>query len=51
MKKTSPTASAMGSFTDFNVWGRVLSHEEMIGFTSCEQFMQGDLIPWNIGTQ
>ena len=49
MKKLSPLASAMGSFTDFNVWSRVLSDEEMVGFTNCRQMLQGDLIPWNIG--
>ena len=47
MKKLNPSASTMGSFTDFNVWSTSLSEEEMVDFTRCRREMKGDLIPWN----
>ena len=47
MKKLNPSASTMGSFTDFNVWSSSLSEEEMVDFTRCRREMAGDLIPWN----
>ena len=47
MKKLNPSASTMGSFTDFNVWSWSLSEEEMVDFTRCRREMAGDLIPWN----
>ena len=37
----------MGSFTDFNVWDRELSEDEMVEFTRCGIQMRGSLIPWN----
>ena len=40
--------SSMGRFTDFNVWNRDLSENEMRDFTKCSKRMIGDLIPWNI---
>ena len=42
-----PTVSAMGSFTDFNVWDVELSSEEMINFTLCRNQVEGNLLPWN----
>ena len=42
-----PTVSAMGSFTDFNVWDVELSSEEMINFTLCRGQVEGSLLPWN----
>ena len=47
MKKWLASNSAMGSFTDFNVWDRELSEEEMVEFTRCGSLMRGSLIPWN----
>ena len=47
MKKLNPSASTMGSFTDFNVWRSALSEEKMMDFTRCRSVMAGDLIPWN----
>ena len=47
MKKWLASNSAMGSFTDFNVWDRELSEEEMAEFTRCGSLMRGSLIPWN----
>ena len=47
MKKLNPSASTMGSFTDFNVWSSSLPEEEMVDFTRCRKGMEGDLIPWN----
>ena len=47
MKKLNPSASTMGSFTDFNVWSSALSEEEMVDFTRCRTEMAGDLIPWD----
>ena len=48
MKKSTPLSTAMGSFTDFNVWKVELSDEHMKQFTECGTMMRGDLIPWNI---
>ena len=48
MKKSTPLSTAMGSFTDFNVWKVELSDEQMKQFTECGTMMRGDLIPWNI---
>ena len=48
MKKYTPLATAMGSFTDFNVWKVELSDDQMKTFTECGSLMKGDLIPWNI---
>ena len=47
MLKKDPTRSAMGSFTDFNVWRRELRTEEMVNFTECRQEMVGSLLAWN----
>ena len=47
MKKNLPTNAAMGSFTDFNVWDRALSEEEMMEFTRCGSLMRGSLLAWN----
>jgi hypothetical protein len=47
MKKEDDSHSVLGSFTDFNVWDKVLTEQEMRDFTSCSYFMQGSLIPWN----
>ena len=47
MKKLNPSASTMGSFTDFNVWSSSLNEEEMVDFTRCRKEMVGSLIPWN----
>lgn len=48
MRKWSQSVSAMGSFTDFNVWNRDLTEAEMKDFTNCLKEMKGDLIEWNI---
>ena len=48
MRKQNQNIAAMGSFTDFNVWSRALSDDEMKNFTQCVSMMKGNLISWNI---
>ena len=48
MTKKCADASAMGSFTDFNVWDQELTLEQMRQFTLCNVRMKGNLIPWDI---
>ena len=48
MKKKCYGVSAMGSFTDFNVWDKELTLEQMRQFTQCKVRMMGNLIPWDI---
>ena len=48
MKKKCYGKSAMGSFTDFNVWDKELTLEQMRQFTQCKVRMEGNLIPWDI---
>ena len=45
--KKHPQLSAMGSLTDFNVWDRELSTEEMINLTLCRAEMVGSLLAWD----
>ena len=33
--------------TDFNVWGRALSREEMYDFTTCKQMLKGNWYSWD----
>ena len=33
--------------TDFNVWGRALSREEMYDFTTCKKMLKGDWYSWD----
>ena len=40
--------SLIGYFTDFQIWDRALSYEEMVEITTCQSYPQGSLIPWNI---
>ena len=40
--------SAMGSFSDFNVWDKELTLDQMRDFTQCKVRMKGNLIPWDI---
>ena len=47
MKKEDDSHAVLGSFTDFNVWDKVLTEQELRDFTSCSSFMQGNLFPWN----
>ena len=35
-----------GSVTDVQVWGRVLSREEMLGWYHCDSTISGDIIDW-----
>ena len=48
MKKKCYGLSAMGSFTDFNVWDKELTLKEMRDFTQCKVRMEGNLISWDI---
>ena len=34
--------------TDFQIWKKALSYEEMVAITTCKAFPEGDLLPWNI---
>ena len=47
MKKEDDAHAVQGSFTDFNVWDKVLTVQEMKDFTLCHYDMKGSLIPWN----
>ena len=44
MKKSTPLSTAMGSFTDFNVWKVELSDEQMKQFTPHPQKPYNDVI-------
>ena len=48
MGKSCDDISAMGSFSDFNVWDMELTLEQMREFTQCKGRMKGNLIPWDI---
>ena len=38
--------SMLGSFTDFQVFGRILSQDEAEDITGCRSVVQGDLVSW-----
>ena len=38
--------SMLGRFTDFQMFSRVLSNEEMEDITGCKRIVQGDLLSW-----
>ena len=39
--------SMYGEFTDFQLFGRILSDEEMIAITGCNKRQEGDIISWD----
>ena len=43
-------ASMLGRFTDFQVFGRVLSQVDMEDITGCRKIVQGDLVSWSQDT-
>ena len=42
-------APCSGYFTDYQIFGRALSTEEMYDITSCKSFPQGDIYSWMTG--
>ena len=38
--------SMFGEFTDFQIFGRILSEQEMNDITGCNKRMEGDIISW-----
>ena len=38
----------LGYLTDFQIWDKALTYEEMIQITTCQSFPEGNLIPWNV---
>ena len=38
----------LGYLTDFQIWDKALSYEEMSQITTCQSFPGGNLIPWNM---
>ena len=39
--------SMFGEFTDFQLFGKILSDEEMIAITGCNKRQEGDIIAWD----
>ena len=33
--------------TDMQIFGRLLTEQEMISITSCSKFLEGDILAWN----
>jgi len=46
---TTPHMSIHGKVTDFQMWNKILSDEDMIKITSCEKFKSGNLLDWETG--
>lgn len=42
-----PMLKFIGSATQFNVWRRVLSHQDIKQIANCKKVLDGDLISWN----
>lgn len=42
-----PNLKFVGSVTQFNVWGKVLSEEDIKSMADCSTNLVGDLIPWD----
>ena len=40
-------SSPEGQVSDFNIWKRELTAQEMIDFTSCNKMLKGDLVNWD----
>ena len=38
--------SMFGEFTDFQIFGRILSEQEMNDITGCNKRMDGDIVSW-----
>ena len=47
MTKLPESRSALGRFTDFNLWEEELSVERMRDFTSCRPGISGNKIAWS----
>jgi len=45
----TPMMSLHGKVTDFQMWDKILSDEEMIKITNCEKFKSGNLLSWETG--
>ena len=43
----APYMNMHGRVTDFHMWDRILSQEEMVKITGCQQFGQGNLVNWD----
>ena len=39
-----------GQITDFNIWSKVLTNEELLEWTKCNKNMNGDILNWNTAT-
>ena len=39
-----------GQITDFNIWSKVLTDEEMMEWTKCNKNMNGDILNWKAAT-
>ena len=48
MLKLTESRSAIGRFTDFNVWDEELTVERMRDFTSCKANITGNRIAWDV---
>ena len=42
----SKVKSTVAQFTDLQIFGSTLGDDQMIEYTSCKQFLQGDLLSW-----
>lgn len=45
----TPHMSQHGKVTDFQIWDKILSDEDMIKITNCEMFKSGNLLDWENG--
>ena len=43
----SKVKSLVGQFTDLQMFGSVLDERQMIAYTSCKEYMKGDLLSWD----
>ena len=46
---TTPHMSTHGKVTDFHIWDKILSDEDMIKITNCEMFKKGNVLDWETG--
>ena len=36
-----------GAMTDFNIWNRTLTKEELFDWSSCKKMLNGNIVSWN----
>ena len=36
-----------GAMTDFNIWNRTLTKEELFDWSSCKKMLNGNVVSWN----